>query len=115
MSRPSPISVNYVFPETGDHTVEWIGRRYMLLKADGTYKIEIYQAASEYVNTDSVDYVMLDGLECMPFATLTCEKAGKVKGALIADNIEIVYSSLDDARCGLIKEWARLSRMMPTD
>ena len=115
MSRPCTINVSYVFPETGDHTIEWIGRRYMLLKADGTYKIELYQATSEYVNTDSVDYVMLDGLECMPFATLTCEKAGKVKGALIADNIEIDYSSLDDARCGLIKEWTRLRRMMPAN
>ena len=106
---------SYVFPETGDHTIEWLGRRYMLLKADGNYKIELYQAASEYVDTDSVDYVMLDGLECMPFATLTCEKAGKVKGSLIGDNIEINYSSLDDARCGLIKEWTRLCRLMPAD
>ena len=36
---------SYVFPETGDHTIEWIGRRYMLLKADGNYKMEIYQGA----------------------------------------------------------------------
>jgi len=106
---------NYVFPETGDHTIEWLGRRYMLLKADGNYKIELYQAASEYVDTDSADYVMLDGLECMPFAMLTCEKAGKVKGSLIANDIEINYSSLSDARCGLIEEWTRLRRMMPAD
>ena len=87
----------------------------MLLKADGNYKIEIYQEAFEHVNTDSVDYVMLDGLECIPFATLICEKAGKVKGSLIADDIEINYSSLSDARRGLIEEWTRLRRMMPAD
>jgi hypothetical protein len=39
----------------------------------------------------------------MPFATLTCENAGKVKGSLIGDNIGINYSSLDEARCGLLR------------
>ena len=60
--------MNYVFPETGDHTIEWIGRRFMLLKADGIYKIELWQAADVFVETGAVDYILLDGLECMPFA-----------------------------------------------
>ena len=115
MNRSGPVSINYVFPEIGDHTVEWVGRRYMLLKADGNYKIEIYQAASEYVDTESADYVLLDGLECMPFATLVCENSGQITGKLLTDNEEIKYLSLDEARCELTKKWTRIHRLEPGD
>ena len=97
--------MHYVFPETGDHTIEWIGRRYMLLKADGIYKIELWQAADVFVETDAVDYVLLDGLECMPFATLLQQNKGRIAGKLIVDNDEEVYRSLEEAKRELIKKW----------
>ena len=97
--------MNYVFPETGDHTIDWIGRRYMLLKADGIYKIELWQAADVFVETDAVDYILLDGLECMPFATLLQHRTGEIAGKLIADDIEKIYPSLEEAKRKLIKRW----------
>jgi len=107
--------LRYVFPEVGDHTIEWIGKRYMLIKTDGVYKIEFYQAAGEFIDNNAVDYILLDGDECMPFAVLNNENQGKVRGKLLATNITISYLSLDDARRGLVKEWGHLRRRAAAD
>jgi hypothetical protein len=69
-SREKPI---YVFPEIGDHEIAYLGRRNMLIKSTGTTAIELHQGSFEVVDLSACDYVLLDGNECCPIATLKYE------------------------------------------
>lgn len=100
----------YVFPEIGDHTIAYLGRRYMLINTDGKYPIEHYQGSDEYVDLNLADYILLDGYDCVPFTTLVSKEGGEIEGELIGYENKQVYSSIKVAIKRLIKDRARIQK-----
>ena len=102
-SREKPI---YVFPEIGDHEIAYLGRRYMLIKSTGTTEIELHQGSSEVVDLTACDYVLFDGKECCPIATLKYENDEDLVGTLIDWSHGEKFASIADAIRGMTKKAA---------
>ena len=103
-SRDKP---NYVFPEVGDHEIAYLGRRYMLIKSTGTTAIELHQGSFQVVDSITCDYILLDGKECCPIATLKYENDEDLVGTLIGWSHGERFASIADAIRGMAKKSER--------
>lgn len=94
----------YIFPDIGDHDIEYFGRRYMLINSKGKKPISMYQGSFEEIDLKTCDYILLDGKSCCPIAKLIKNKNGSVTGRFT--NLEHWYEdfpSILDAIKGIIK------------
>lgn len=95
--------IRYVFPEFGDHKMTYLGRRYMLIQTSGKFSVPFYQGAIESIDPGSCDFILLDGKECCPIATLQRESDGTLIGTLIGWRLGERYGSVSEAIRALAK------------
>lgn len=103
-SREKPI---YLFPEIGDHEIAYLGRRYMLIKSNGTTEIQLHQGSFEVVDLSACDYVLLDGVGCCPVAALKCRADGVLVGTLVGWKSGKEFGSVADAIRGMKRDSGR--------
>lgn len=97
----------YVFPEIGDHDIAYLGRRYMLIKAAGKFEIILYQGSHESIGLNTCDFILLDGKNCCPIATLKINADAKLIGKLVGWLAGEIYDSIPEAVRGLAKKSAQ--------
>jgi hypothetical protein len=99
-----------VFPLIGDHEIAYLGRRYMLIKTDGKFIMPLYEGADSFIDPDSCDFILLDGMACCPIATLQIDAKGILTGKLTESMWNERYGSIPEAIRGLAKKNARYAR-----
>lgn len=104
--------ISYVFPDIGDHEIVYLGRRYMLIKASGKFLMPRYESADMYIDPDSCDFILLDGKNCCPIATLELETDGRLTGKIIGFAGSEGYASIQEAIRSLVKQNQSYSRFV---
>ena len=98
----------FVFPEIGDHEIVYLGRRYMLIEAQGQFPVEVYQGSNETIDLECCSMILLDGKECCPIATFKYESGNKLTGVLVGWNFPEEFSGIPDAVKKMAKKNERL-------
>jgi hypothetical protein len=73
----------YVFPDIGDHEIEYLGRRFMVIKSVGEDPIEFYQGSFDSIDLSDCDFILLDGKVSCPIATFKLVTNGQIFGRLV--------------------------------
>ena len=91
----------YVFPDIGDHEIEYLGRRFMVIKSIGEDPIEFYQGSLDSIDLSECDYVLLDGKDCCPIATFKLINNGQIFGRLLGWKWGENFSTIPEAVKGM--------------
>ena len=91
----------YVFPDIGDHEIEYLGRRFMVIKSIGEDPIEFYQGALDFIDLSDCDFILLDGKDCCPIATFKLATNGQIFGRLLGRTWGEHFSTIPEAVKGM--------------
>ena len=91
----------YVFPDFGDHQIEYLGRRFMVIKLVGREPINFHAGSFESIDLKACDFVIVDGKNCYPIATLKLTTNGEIFGALLGFSWGETFSNIRDAVKGM--------------
>lgn len=94
----------YVFPDIGDHEIEYLGRRFMVIKSIGQDPIEFYQGSFDFIELSECDFILLDGKDCCPIATFKLSTTGQIFGMLVGRTWGENFSSIQEAVKGMAKK-----------
>lgn len=94
----------YVFPDIGDHEIEYLGRRFMVIKSIGEDPIEFYQGSFKSIDLSECDFILLDGKECCPIATFKLATNGQIFGRLVGRSWGENFSTIPEAVKGMAKK-----------
>jgi hypothetical protein len=94
----------YVFPDIGDHEIEYLGRRFMVIKSIGEDPIEFYQGSFDSIDLSECDFILLDGKDCCPIATFKLATNGQIFGKLVGRTWGENFSTIQEAVKGMAKQ-----------
>ena len=94
----------YVFPDIGDHEIEYLGRRFMVIKSIGEDPIELYQGSFDSIDLSECDFILLDGKDCCPIATFQLVTNGQIFGRLVGRTWGENFSTIKEAVKGMAKQ-----------
>jgi len=94
----------YVFPDIGDHEIEYLGRRFMVIKSIGEDPIELYQGSFDSIDLSECDFILLDGKNCCPIATFKLVTNGQIFGKLVGWTWGEHFSTIPEAVKGMAKK-----------
>ena len=97
----------YVFPDIGDHEIEYRGRRFMVIKSVGEDPIDFYQGSVDSIDLNECDFVLLDGKDCCPIATFKLVGNGQIFGRLLGGSWGKNFSTIPEA----VKEMAKKNQI----
>ena len=96
--------LTYVFPDIGDHEIEYFGRRFMVIKSIGEDPIELYQGSFNSIDLSECDFILLDGKDCCPIATFKLVTNGQIFGRLVGRTWGENFSTIKEAVKGMAKQ-----------
>ena len=94
----------YVFPDIGDHKIEYLGRRFMVIKSIGEDPIELFQGSFDSIDLSECDFILLDGKDCCPIATFKLVTNGQISGRLVGWTWDENFSTIQEAVKGMAKK-----------
>jgi hypothetical protein len=105
-SQPVKSTARYVFPDIGDRTIAYLGRRFMATELTAQAPWDRTDDCSSEVTSKQFDYLLLDGIDCAEFAGLKKLDDGSLLGSLLDIGGGAVFSSIREAVTTLAKECA---------
>jgi len=100
--------LKYVFPDIGDHEIEYIGRRFMVVRSHGKAPIDLYQGAADQIDLNACDFILLDGKECCPIATFKLHSDTEISARLVGSATDERFANLQDAIKGMASKHKRI-------
>jgi hypothetical protein len=94
----------YVFPDIGDRTTAYLGRRFMAIELTAEEPWERTDGSLSKITSKQFDYLLLDGILCAEFAGLKKLDDGSLLGSLLDIGGGTVFSSIREAITVLAKE-----------
>jgi hypothetical protein len=94
----------YVFPDIGDRTTAYLGRRFMAVELKAEEPWERSDGSLSKITSKQFDYLLLDGKHAAEFAGLKRLDDGSLLGSLLDIGVGTVFSSIREAITVLAKE-----------
>jgi|GEM_PF-2044835 hypothetical protein len=76
-SQPVKSTARYVFPDIGDRTIAYLGRRFMATELTAQAPWDRTDDCSSEVTSKQFDHLLLDGIDCAEFAGLKKRTTGR--------------------------------------
>jgi hypothetical protein len=102
----------YVFPDIGDRTTAYLGKRFMAVELTEYAPWERTDGSLSKITSKQFDYLLLDGKHAAEFAGLKRLDDGSLLGSLLDIGGGTVFSSIREAITGLAKESAAYERSL---
>jgi len=102
----------YVFPDIGDRTTAYLGKRFMAVELTEHAPWERTDGGFPDITSTQFDYLLLDGKHAAEFAGLKRLDDGSLFGSLLDIGGGTVFSSIREAITALAKECAAYEKSL---